>query len=160
VKTVVAKDLDQKTHVIPLNQVVWRPSAYGIIIKNGKILLCPNSRGGWELPGGGVEIDEDITQAVEREVREETGLAAKFSRIVATRENFFYSDEGKTYHSILFACLMKNASGKISASGFDDWEKIYLRQAEWVNLDKIDELKVTTTIDWREAVKELIKEGK
>ena len=53
----------------------------GVVIRDGKGLLIqrginPN-RGAWQLPGGYVEADEDIVEAVQREVLEEAGVEAK-----------------------------------------------------------------------------------
>lgn len=53
--------------------VIWRPSAYGAATREGK-LLCIRAAWGskWQLPGGGVEIEEEIKQSVYREMIEET----------------------------------------------------------------------------------------
>jgi ADP-ribose pyrophosphatase YjhB (NUDIX family) len=159
--TITAADLNGQNHKVPIGDVHWRPSAYGIVIENGKILLCPYKRGGYALPGGGLEILESIEQAAEREVKEETGLDTKFVRLLDTRESFFYPDDaglGKNaaYHSLLFYCEMKYLGGEISAAGFDDWEKEHALLAEWVDLDRLDEIPVIGTVDWREIVKNFL----
>lgn len=67
-----------------------------IVTKSGKVLMlerCPNDfLGGFiELPGGGVEVGETITEAIIRELFEETGLTAIS---VDSYVNFFdYSSE-------------------------------------------------------------------
>lgn len=47
-----------------------------VILVDGRILLIHrrNPPRGWALPGGFVEYDESVEEAVRREVREETGL--------------------------------------------------------------------------------------
>lgn len=40
----------------------------------GRVLLCRNHRGEWELPGGRPHPGEPFPSCLEREVREETGL--------------------------------------------------------------------------------------
>ncbi len=61
-----------------------RPSVSAVIFdRRGRLLLQQRSDGGqWGLPGGSVEIGESVTDAVRREVREETGLIVSVRRLV------------------------------------------------------------------------------
>jgi ADP-ribose pyrophosphatase YjhB (NUDIX family) len=86
------------------------------VIFDGKrrLLLQQRSDGGqWGLPGGSVEIGESVTEAVKREVREETGL-----RVVPRRLIGVYSDprlqvvrypDGNVWHyvSLCFECVVR-----------------------------------------------------
>jgi len=45
-----------------------------ILNDSGKILLIKGAKRGWELPGGLLEYNETIIDALTREVREETGV--------------------------------------------------------------------------------------
>lgn len=69
------KDWWGKEHVLPKNKnAFWRPSAFGLIIEKDKILLVKAKMHGlWELPGGGIEMNETMIEALHREVLEETG---------------------------------------------------------------------------------------
>ncbi len=53
-----------------------RLAAYGVVTDGDRVLLArlrvPEA-GTWTLPGGGVEFDETVEQAVVREIHEETG---------------------------------------------------------------------------------------
>lgn len=59
---------------------VTRIAAYGLIVQDGKILLCrlsdqlPDCAGKWTLPGGGINFGEAPVAAMVREVHEETGF--------------------------------------------------------------------------------------
>ncbi|MEV6522038.1 NUDIX domain-containing protein [Longispora sp. NPDC051575] len=61
-----------------------RVSAYGVVVRDGRVLLVPIARtevsgevGLWILPGGGVEHGEHPEEAVVRELAEETGYAVR-----------------------------------------------------------------------------------
>lgn len=68
-----------------------RPSVSAIIFdRRRRLLLQQRSDGGqWGLPGGSVEIGESVTDAVQREVNEETGLVVTARRLIGV-----YSDPG------------------------------------------------------------------
>ena len=60
------------------------------IVRDGKFLLVrrarPPSKGLFTLPGGVVELGETLKQAVEREVREETGMTVEPVALAGFRE--------------------------------------------------------------------------
>jgi len=62
-----------------------RIAAYGVIIRDGEILLShwnEHGRSGWALPGGGIEGDEHPATAARREIAEETGYEASVDRLL------------------------------------------------------------------------------
>ena len=60
-----------------------RVAAYGLLVEEGRLLLCRLSEGvrghhgRWTLPGGGIEFGETPADAMVREVEEETGLLVR-----------------------------------------------------------------------------------
>jgi 8-oxo-dGTP diphosphatase len=59
----------------------------GLFIEDGKILIAKraegqNLAGFWEFPGGKLEAGESILQCLEREIREEFGVACRARRVV------------------------------------------------------------------------------
>ena len=63
----------------------------GVVIRDGKALLIRRGhepgRGWWQIPGGYVELDEVITDAVAREVQEEAGVRAKVIDVLGIRHS-------------------------------------------------------------------------
>lgn len=57
-------------------QCNYRVSVKAAIIHDGKLLVISGENGnpGWELPGGGLEHNETIEQALNRELQEEIGV--------------------------------------------------------------------------------------
>ncbi len=92
---------------LPKEKFIFRPSAYGIIINQNKIVVVRNKSNNklW-FPGGGLEIEERLEEALIREIREETGLEVEIKKFLFTRENFFYYQPADVaMHSFLFFYL-------------------------------------------------------
>lgn len=82
-----------------------RTSAKAVIIQNGKLLAIKLKDGEEEwyiLPGGGQDGEEVLPQTVEREVREETGIAVKCRDLLFVIEGV----HGERFHRIdlVFSC--------------------------------------------------------
>jgi 8-oxo-dGTP pyrophosphatase MutT (NUDIX family) len=58
---------DNEAHRFPV-------SVKGVIIRDGKVILCRNERDEWELPGGKLELSESPEQCLMREIAEELQL--------------------------------------------------------------------------------------
>jgi len=156
-KVIITTDKDGGTHEVAITDLVWRPAAYGIIIQERKILMVPQWDG-YDLPGGGVDIEEFSEDAVVREVKEETGLDVVVDALVATRESFFtFRKKGKHTHSIAFYYTVHVVGGELSEEGFVGGEKEYMHLAEWVPLEKFPQLKIYSSIDIKPIVAEVIK---
>jgi ADP-ribose pyrophosphatase YjhB (NUDIX family) len=95
-----------------------RPSVSAVIFdRQGRLLLQQRSDGGqWGLPGGSVDIGESVTEAVVREVREETGLDVAVRRLIGV-----YSDprwqvvrypNGNVWHyvNVCFECVVRGGT--------------------------------------------------
>ena len=69
------------------------------VIRGGKVLIVrrarPPARGVYTLPGGGVEVGENLLEAVAREVREETGLAVQPVALAGYREAIARDQDGR-----------------------------------------------------------------
>lgn len=55
----------------------------GVVFRNSKILLVREASDGlWTLPGGWADVGDTPSQAVEREIREESGYEARAMRVI------------------------------------------------------------------------------
>jgi len=87
-----------------------RNSAKALIVHDGKILLnrCVSRLGiYYALPGGGQHDGELLTEAVRREVMEETGLTVEPMRMSAIYERVSENRDGSTSHKMYFIFLCK-----------------------------------------------------
>ena len=62
------------THIVSVGGLVYN--------KKNEILLVKNKRRGWEFPGGQVENGETLTEALIREIKEESGIRIKVLKMV------------------------------------------------------------------------------
>lgn len=72
-----------------------RPGAYAILVRDGTILLTHQNvpRPEVQLPGGGIDLGEQILPALHREIREETGWRASELRRVGAYRRFTFMPE-------------------------------------------------------------------
>jgi len=159
-KTVTCVDIDGKKHEVPASKLNWRPSAYGIVIKDGE-LLTAKQFGRYNLPGGGIDLGEMPELAVIREIKEETGIEATNPRLVSMASQFFklpYTDDSEAFcQTMLLYYICDFAGGDFSMDGFDEFEKIYADMPEWYPLSKLDGLEYTGSHDWRGIVREAMR---
>lgn len=156
--TVNAVDIDGNTHEVALSELSWRPSAYGIVIKDGSILVL-RQRSGYDLPGGGIDLGEMPEEAVIREVKEESGIEVanpKLQGIASTFFKFAHVPSNESIQSIMLYYACDFIGGELSRDGFDEHESLYVHEAEWWPLGKLDELNVASSNDFREFVRQLV----
>lgn len=121
-----------------------RLAAYAVIIDEHDRILLTWYNGGehspacWSMPGGGVEFDESLQQAVVREVLEETGYTVEVGGPIAvhhfTKPNT--GRDGRPYKSVrvIFAAAVTGGSlGTLEVDGSTDF-------AQWVPLDEAPSL--------------------
>lgn len=113
------------------------------IFRDGKILLVRRARepakGIYTFPGGRVEFGESLTEAVAREVREETGLAIDIVGLAGWREAL-PARTGGHGHFVILPFAARWVSGEIMLN--DE-----LDDARWLPPDDLGGLPITTGLE-------------
>jgi mutator protein MutT len=113
----------------------------GAVVRNGHLLLVRRAsrrgRGNWQVPGGFIEPDETIEQAVLREVAEEAGVTAEVEGILALR-NRYHPDVGNSLYIVL---LLRPLSGEPKPDGRE------VDRADYFSLEEIRALEQVPAIN-------------
>jgi ADP-ribose pyrophosphatase YjhB (NUDIX family) len=84
-------------------------AASAAIVRDGKVLVVRRARapahGLFTLPGGVVEIGETLTEAVAREVREETGMAIEPVALAGFRETIVRDADSRVERHFIILCF-------------------------------------------------------
>ena len=110
--------------------------AVGGITENekGQILLVKTHRGHWVFPGGQVENGENLTEALSREIKEESGIEVEVLNLIGVSSN---TGSHKGYNGVKhvptkvmmdFTC--KPLGGTLATSQETP-------ESKWVNKDKV-----------------------
>lgn len=155
-KKVICLDKDKNEFEVLASELIMRPSIYGVIIKEGKILLV-KEWDGYDFPGGGIDLGETQELALIREVREETGMNVTVGKLLACEDSFFKTPKGSYLHSILLYYTCEVVDGELSIDGIDEAEKAYVSSLpEWVPLDGIEKLKFYNSVDSLEIIQKAL----
>ncbi len=80
-----------------------------VIVHDGKLLVVRRARqpalGVYTLPGGVVELGETLTEALEREVREETALTIEPVALAGHREVIVRDGQGRVERHFVILCF-------------------------------------------------------
>jgi mutator protein MutT len=114
-----------------------------VIIQDGRILLEKRKnepgKGKWSVPGGLVELGENVEQTVMREVKEETGLEVEKPEHIDVVDNIIRDESGKVkYHFVIIDYFMRLKGGTLKAAS--DAEEL-----KWVSLSDVEKYDLTKT---------------
>lgn len=111
------------------------------VFRGGKVLLArrgrPPLQDFWSLPGGVVEIGEEVAEAAARELMEETGVSAEIVGPAGYVDVIRRDEAGEiARHFVVIALAARHLSGEaVCGDG--------TAEVRWAGLDEIDGLPLT-----------------
>jgi ADP-ribose pyrophosphatase YjhB (NUDIX family) len=117
----------------------------GAVVQQQRLLLVRRAsrhgRGNWQLPGGFIEPDETIEQAVVREVQEETGVSAEVEAVLGLRSRY----DPESGNGIYVILLLKPIGGEPVADGHE------VDYAGYFTLEQMRQLSPLPPVNWEIA---------
>ena len=117
----------------------------GAVVRDGRLLLVRRAsrhgRGNWQLPGGFIEPNETIEQAVVREVQEEAGVTAEVEAVLGLRNRY----DPESGNGIYVVLLLRPVSGEPAADGHE------VDHAGYFTLEQIRQLSPLPPVNWEIA---------
>lgn len=123
-------------------KILWRISAYATVVKNGKV-LCIMEYGArlWELPGGGIEVNESMRKGLVREFYEETGYTITPLDPVPyyVGENVYrHPREKKLFHFLFLVYRAKLSSAKQNKRIVNTVVQHEIQKIQWVPIARLN----------------------
>lgn len=120
-----------------MSRYEFRTIVKAMVTYNGQILIGQKEEdedhpigGEWHIPGGHLEKDEKVEEAVKREVEEETGLDVSIHRIIDVMTFPWRPGEEKNSVQVFYHCEANSGE----AEPLDD-----LQDVKWVQPEEIEE---------------------
>ena len=139
-----AETIDGKTKKVSKDDLHLSVHLYGVVVRDGKILISPQWKdNGYDFPGGRIDLGEDHIAGLIREVKEETGFVIKPTELIDVQTSFFYHPiKKKALHSLLIYYGGEIVLGEISTTGFDKDETSYAKEAMFVTLTELEKMQL------------------
>jgi ADP-ribose pyrophosphatase YjhB (NUDIX family) len=117
----------------------------GAVVREHRLLLVRRAsrhgRGNWQLPGGFIEPDETMEQAVVREVEEETGVVSEVQAVLGLRSRY----DPQSGNGMYVILLLTPIRGEPIADGRE------VDHAAYFSLDEIRQLSPLPPVNWEIA---------
>lgn len=112
----------------------------GVVIHRDRVLLIRRGseplKGEWSIPGGLVELGEELTAGVRRELKEETGVDVETLECILVFDRIMRNGDRVKYHYVIADYLCRRIGGRLRpASDVVD--------ARWVRRDDLRQYRLT-----------------
>jgi len=112
----------------------------GVVIHRNRVLLIRRGgeplKGEWSIPGGLLEVGEELAAGVRRELQEETGLQVEPLEIVAAFDRIMREGRRVKYHFVIidYVCRLKRGRLRPASDVID---------ARWVRREDLPKYHLT-----------------
>jgi ADP-ribose pyrophosphatase YjhB (NUDIX family) len=112
----------------------------GVVIHRHRVLLIRRGgeplKGEWSIPGGLIELGEDLASGVKRELKEETGLIVEPVQMLEVFDRIMRKGRRVQYHFVIvdYACRLKGGRLRPASDVLD---------ARWVRREDLPQYHLT-----------------
>lgn len=114
-----------------------------VVMREGAALLVQRGqnpgKGSWQIPGGYVEYDEQIVEAVEREVLEESGIEAKVRDVIGFRHSIGGSIGGPSTN-VYIVFRLDLIGGEVRCDGDEISDAGFFTADQMANMERVQGL--------------------
>lgn len=112
-----------------------------LILDDGKLLLIRRGaqpgQGKWSIPGGLVELGENVQDAMIRETKEEVGLDVEAVKLMDVFDSVTLDDQGRIqYHFVVVNFLARIVGGTVRTASD-------ILEAKWVPVEEVERFTLT-----------------
>ncbi|MFW9894898.1 MAG: NUDIX hydrolase [Candidatus Thorarchaeota archaeon] len=119
-----------------------------LLIRDNNLLLIKRKynpdAGYWSIPGGHLDLGEEVELAAEREAYEETGFKVKVAKLAGIIDKIMYDKNGKIeYHYVLLNYFVKQIEGDENQAPVPDDDAL---DAKFVPFDELKNYQLTVSL--------------
>ncbi|MFW9824725.1 MAG: NUDIX hydrolase [Candidatus Thorarchaeota archaeon] len=119
-----------------------------LLIREDHLLLIKRKynpdAGYWSIPGGHLDLGEEVEAAAEREAFEETGFKVKISRLAGIIDKIMYDANGKIeYHYVLLNYFVEQIEGDNNQVPVPDDDAL---DAKFVPFNELKDYQLTASL--------------
>ena len=133
-----------------INETVIRVKA--LLINSDNEIAIGYAHKTYQFPGGHLEENETLEDALKREIKEETGIEIKEKGLKPFVKTVYYTSNYRNTglnrkNEIYFYKIKTNEKANMNNSNLDDWEKVGNYKIEYIPLDNIEQILIDSIPD-------------